>query len=129
MVCMSFIPVLRGKGLGLWCFSFNPGAGKVNPLHHWLALTLSSLTPKSFSHAKQQQGGFRVLLLLWCPKWALGQGTAQMCRHVPHGAGTAEGIISMQDVVQAPSSVVTLKQLWFLQLYLGAGALIFSHFL
>lgn len=49
-------------------------------------------------------------------------------RSVPRGAGTTEGIISMRDVVQAPS-VVTPKQLWFLQLYLRGGALTFSLFL
>lgn len=63
-------------------------------------------------------------MLLLCPKWALGQGTAW--GHLPHGAGTAEGIISMQGVVQAPSSVLNPKQLCFLQLFLGASALTFS---
>lgn len=65
-----------------------------------------------------------VLLLLLCPKWALGQGTAW--GHLHGTAGTAEGIISMQGVVQAPSSVLNPKQLWFLQLFLGASALTFS---
>lgn len=93
----------------------------MNPAHRWRTLALKSLTTKRAFLL--QQGGFRVLLLLWCPKGAVGKGTACMYRYVPHEGGTAESIMSMQDMVQAPSSEVTPKQLWFVQLHLGARAL------
>lgn len=121
MLCTS----IEEQSLGLWHFSFNPGAGKVSPPHHLaIADPLIPYPGKRFLSCQPAARWVRVLLLLLCPKRALGQGTAW--GHLPHGAGTAEGIIPMQDVAQAPSSVLNPKQLCWLQLFLGASALTFS---
>lgn len=117
---VSFISVLEVKfGFVVFLIQSWSSQGEFSPP----LVSLDPLIPclgNSFSHVEQQQGD----LGFCCCSGALNghQAEAQQeCAGVPHGAGTALRTISMQGMVQAPSSVVTPKQLWFLQLHLRVG--------